>query len=35
VKALGGAMAEIDTTAVPMRHDRPIDNPDVNLGAST
>jgi hypothetical protein len=33
--ALGGAIAEIDTMAVLTRHDRPIDNPDVETGAST
>jgi hypothetical protein len=32
--ALGGPIAEIDTTAVLTRHDWPIDNPDVEIGAS-
>jgi hypothetical protein len=33
-EALGGAIADIDTTAVLTRHDRPIDSPDVEMGAS-
>jgi hypothetical protein len=32
---LAGAIAEIDTTAVLTRNYRPIDNPDVEIGAST
>jgi hypothetical protein len=35
-EALGAqAIAEIDTTAVLTRHDRRIDNHDVEMGAST
>jgi hypothetical protein len=34
-EALGGAITEIDTTVVLTRHDTPIDNPDVDTGAST
>jgi hypothetical protein len=33
-EALGGAITEIDTTAVLTRHDGPIDNPSVEIGAS-
>jgi hypothetical protein len=33
-EALGRAIAEIDTTAVLTRHDRPIDNHGVEMGAS-
>jgi hypothetical protein len=34
VKAVGRPIAEIDTTAVLTRHERPIDNLDVEMGAS-
>lgn len=34
VKAVGRPIAEIDTTAVLTRHDRPIDNRGVGMGAS-
>jgi hypothetical protein len=34
-EALGGAITEIDTTAVLTRHDRLIDNPPVETGASS
>jgi hypothetical protein len=32
-EALGGAITEIDTTAVLARHDKPIDNPGVEMDA--
>jgi hypothetical protein len=34
-EALGGAITEIDTTAVLARHDKAIDNPGVEMDART